>query len=89
MIDTIYDEVPHSQNALVSICIYFIGIVELIRDQLVPLATFEFHLFLEKLVFLLLAPLAIFEPFDVVWVLFYESLLVSTLVCKVLHCLDG
>ena len=48
MINTINDEVPDSENSLISIGIDLIRVVKLVSDQLMSLTSLEFHLFLEK-----------------------------------------
>ena len=50
MIDAIDGEVPHANQALISIGIYFICIYDLVCDKLMSFAAFKFHLFLEKLI---------------------------------------
>ena len=52
MVYTIDDEVPDTQNTLISIRIDFVVVDYLICDQLVSFTTFEFHLLFEELVFI-------------------------------------
>jgi hypothetical protein len=55
MVDTINDEVPDAKHALVSVRIDLVVVYDLIRNQLMPLASFEFHLFLEELILVRIA----------------------------------
>lgn len=50
MINTINDEIPYSEGALVPVGIYLVRILVLVGDELVPLASLELHLLLEILV---------------------------------------
>ena len=88
MVNAIDHKIPYTEHTLISISIDLIGIVKLVRDQLVAFASFELHLLLKILIFILLATFCVL--FFILIVLFVESLLVTTLVShvSVLHSLD-
>lgn len=51
MNDGVYYKIPRSEGTLVSVGIYFVLVYHLVRDQLMQLTAFEFHLLFIKLVF--------------------------------------
>ena len=89
VVNAINDEIPNTQDALVPIGVDLVGIVELVGDQLMPLASFELHLLLEVLIFVALtAPFVILRG-SILSVFLSESLLIGSFVSQVLHDWDS
>ena len=77
MVNTIDDEVPDTQGALIPIGIDLVIVDDLIRDQLMSLTTFEFHLLFEELV--LISTIFILASIKIIFFL-HEPLLIIPLV---------